>query len=191
MNKKLAGVALTFALLAGGSAPAFATEVSQETVTQARTESVAGLDASQSELDAIEKKLTVNHDQLSYEYRELNDHIRNKENKESAVTRETIRQLKIERKLLWEQQDSAESMIAMHQADVAAADLAPNWPDVMKEDADNLSNVILFDAISDDITRIRSYGIGYRDRPEYDELLSFFSSANRGLYEKLKRFVED
>ena len=91
-------------------------------MTQARTESVAGLDASQSELDAIEKKLTVNHDQLSYEYRELNDHIRNKENKESAVTRETIRQLKIERKLLWEQQDSAESMIAMHQADVAAAE---------------------------------------------------------------------
>ena len=74
---------------------------------------------------------------------------------------------------------------------ILRADLAPNWPDVMKEDADNLSNVILFDAISDDITRIRSYGIGYRDRPEYDELLSFFSSANRGLYEKLKRFVED
>lgn len=71
------------------------------------------------------------------------------------------------------------------------AELAPNWPEIMKEDADNMSNVILFEEISPTQTRLTSYGIGYQDAPEYDTLLEFFAQANAGLYRKLKRFVED
>jgi hypothetical protein len=49
------------------------------------------------------------------------------------------------------------------------ADLSKNWPDVMKQDAEKLSNVILFDAVSGKWTRIRSFGIGYGDSPEYEK----------------------
>lgn len=71
------------------------------------------------------------------------------------------------------------------------AELSPNWPEIMKEDADNMSNVILFERISPTQTRLTSYGIGYQDAKEYDTLLEFFVQANAGLYRKLKRFVED
>lgn len=70
------------------------------------------------------------------------------------------------------------------------ADISENWPEVMKEDADNLSNVILFEAVSPTVTRIQSYGIGYRDVPDYDRLMEFFVSANVPLYEKLRQYVE-
>ena len=60
----------------------------------------------------------------------------------------------------------------------------------MKQDADRLSNVILFDQISAEWTRIRSFGIGYGDSPEYEDLMQFFISANESLFEKLKRYLE-
>ena len=70
------------------------------------------------------------------------------------------------------------------------AELQDNWPEVMKHDADHLMNVIVFDALSDRRTRISSYGVGYGAAPEYDEMLVFFSEANRGLYEKLIAYLE-
>lgn len=71
------------------------------------------------------------------------------------------------------------------------AELQDNWPEVMKGDAEHLMNVIVFDALSGDRTRIRSYGVGYGAAPEYDEMLGFFAKANRGLYEKLIAYLED
>jgi len=70
------------------------------------------------------------------------------------------------------------------------ADLTDNWPEVMKKDADNLSNVILFDELGPKQTRIRSYGMGYGTDPEYDKLLGFFITGNEGLLKKLKQVVE-
>jgi len=70
------------------------------------------------------------------------------------------------------------------------ADSQDNWPEAMKQDADHLMNVIVFDALSDHRTRISSYGVGYGAAPEYDEMLAFFSKANRGLYEKLTAYLE-
>jgi len=43
------------------------------------------------------------------------------------------------------------------------AELSDRWPDVMKADAGNLMNVIVFDVVSDAEKHIRSYGVGYRD----------------------------
>ena len=71
------------------------------------------------------------------------------------------------------------------------ADLSRNWPEVMQRDGDKLSNVILFDAIDDERTRIRSFGVGYSDAPEYQNLLQFFIRANEGLFQNLKRYLED
>lgn len=70
------------------------------------------------------------------------------------------------------------------------AELNKNWPDLMKQDADRLSNTILFDRMGPRLTRIRSYGIGYRDTPEYSALMKFFIQANRGLYKVLKAHLE-
>lgn len=71
------------------------------------------------------------------------------------------------------------------------ADLRPNWPEVMRQDADRLSNVILFEPVSEDWTRLRAYGMGYGDSPEYEALLGFFRKANRGLYENLIKYLEE
>ncbi|MDX1439098.1 MAG: SRPBCC domain-containing protein [Rubricoccaceae bacterium] len=71
------------------------------------------------------------------------------------------------------------------------ADISRNWPEVLKQDADNLSNVILFDEIEVGQTLITSYGMGYSDSSEYEQLMQFFIQANEGLYAGLKRYVED
>lgn len=71
------------------------------------------------------------------------------------------------------------------------AEMSERWPDAMKEDEGQLMNVIVFDAQSEVMTRIESYGVGYRDLPEYDDLLKFFIPANEGLFKKLKEYLED
>ena len=70
------------------------------------------------------------------------------------------------------------------------AELSNNWPSIMQEDAEKLSNVILFDEVADGVTRIQSFGIGYTESPEYDQLLSFFIKANEGLYQNLRAYLE-
>lgn len=71
------------------------------------------------------------------------------------------------------------------------AEVGPNWPEILRQDADRLSNVILFDRLGERRTRVRSYGIGYRDAPELEELLRFFQSANEGLLERLREVLEE
>jgi uncharacterized protein YndB with AHSA1/START domain len=71
------------------------------------------------------------------------------------------------------------------------ADLSEGWPEVMKQDAGRLSNVILFDAVSEEWTRIRSFGIGYGDSPEYESLMQFFIQGNETLFTHLKRYLEE
>lgn len=65
------------------------------------------------------------------------------------------------------------------------ADVSANWPEVLKRDAANLYNVILFDSLDPTTTRVASYGLGYTDSPELRRMMAFFEQANRGLYEKL------
>ena len=70
------------------------------------------------------------------------------------------------------------------------AEPSPTWPEVMQKDADKLSNVILFDEIEDGVTRIQSFGIGYSDAPEYEQLMGFFIKANESLYQNLRTYLE-
>lgn len=70
------------------------------------------------------------------------------------------------------------------------AEIADNWPEVMKQDGEKLTNVILFESLSPTRTRVESFGVGYGNSPEYEELLSFFVTANRSLYVELKRQLE-
>ena len=70
------------------------------------------------------------------------------------------------------------------------ANVTENFPEIMKADAERLFNVIEFERIDDEQTRVTSYGIGYKDTPEYQRLLKFFVTANEGTYEKLIAYVE-
>jgi uncharacterized protein YndB with AHSA1/START domain len=70
------------------------------------------------------------------------------------------------------------------------ADVSSNWPEIMQEDAEKLSNVVLFDEIADGVTRIESFGIGYTDAPEYDQLMGFFIKGNESLYQNLRGYLE-
>lgn len=70
------------------------------------------------------------------------------------------------------------------------ADVSSSWPEIMQEDAEKLSNVILFEEIADGVTRVQSFGIGYTDAPEYDQLMKFFIKANESLYENLRIYLE-
>ncbi len=69
-------------------------------------------------------------------------------------------------------------------------DATENWPEVLKKDAENLYNVILFDALEPGRTRVTSYGLGYTDSPELRRMMGFFEQQNRGLYERLIAHLE-
>ena len=71
------------------------------------------------------------------------------------------------------------------------AEPAPTWPAYLRKDAERLSNVILFENLGENRTRVSSFGIGYRDTPEYEAVLGFFGKANVALLGHLKRYVED
>ncbi len=70
------------------------------------------------------------------------------------------------------------------------AELQANWPEILKEDAENLMNIVVFEPVGKKRTRILSYGVGYRNTPAYENLLKFFIPANERLYRKLKAYLE-
>ena len=70
------------------------------------------------------------------------------------------------------------------------AELSSNWPEIMQKDAEKLSNVVIFDELATNTTRIQSYGVGYTDAPEYDQMMSFFIRANESLYQNLRTYLE-
>lgn len=70
------------------------------------------------------------------------------------------------------------------------ADLTDNWPHFMKEDQARLYNVIFFEALDRNRTRVMSYGSGYRNNEDYRNLMDFFIQANTTTMEKLKKYLE-
>jgi len=70
------------------------------------------------------------------------------------------------------------------------ADVSQNWPDVLKKQAADLYNVILFEEVAPAKTRLISYGLGYRDNKEMRDMMGFFIKANKTLYAKLIAVLE-
>lgn len=70
------------------------------------------------------------------------------------------------------------------------ADISPNWPEFMKEEADNLFNVILFEPLDENKTKLVSHGIGYKNNERYWGLMDFFIKGNEMSYQKLKNVLE-
>ena len=55
---------------------------------------------------------------------------------------------------------------------------------------DDLYNVIQFEAIAPDRTRIVSWGLGYRQDPEWQAMLGFFIAGNEWSYSQLQRAID-
>ena len=70
------------------------------------------------------------------------------------------------------------------------ADISQNWPAIISEQAAQLYNVILFEPVTDDHTRVVSYGLGYRDSDDMRDMMNFFITANAQLYAKLVATLE-
>ena len=71
------------------------------------------------------------------------------------------------------------------------AEMSERWPEVMKEDAGNLMNVVVFETMGESKPGVSSYGVVYGDLPAYDDLMQFFIPANEGLLGKLKKHLEN
>ena len=65
------------------------------------------------------------------------------------------------------------------------AEITQNFPEFMKEDAEELYNTIVFEEISNSKTRVISYGIGYKHNDKYVSLMKFFIKGNEMSYENL------
>lgn len=70
------------------------------------------------------------------------------------------------------------------------AELTNNFPEFMKEDEKDLYNLVYFEAISPNITKITSYGIGYKNNPKYKSLMKFFIKGNTMSYVNLISYLE-
>ncbi|MEM7367668.1 MAG: SRPBCC domain-containing protein [Bacteroidota bacterium] len=71
------------------------------------------------------------------------------------------------------------------------ADISKNWPEFMKEDVDDLYNVNIFEALSDNKSRLTSYGIGYKNTDKYQQLMGFFIKGNEWSFHKLLQYLEE
>ncbi len=70
------------------------------------------------------------------------------------------------------------------------AEIAQHFPQFTKEDDKNLYNVILFEEVTPDKTRVVSYGIGYKNIEKQMSLLKFFIQGNEQSYVNLITYLE-
>jgi uncharacterized protein YndB with AHSA1/START domain len=69
------------------------------------------------------------------------------------------------------------------------AEITENFPEFMKEEAKNFFNVIYFQDLNG-MTKVESYGIGYKNNDKYLRLLNFFIPANEQTLRKLIELLE-
>jgi len=70
------------------------------------------------------------------------------------------------------------------------AEVSSHFPDFMQEDEKDLYNMILFEEISPNRTKVISYGIGYKKNEKYLSLLEFFIKGNEQSYLNLISYLE-
>ena len=71
------------------------------------------------------------------------------------------------------------------------AELTDNFPEFMKKEASDFYNVIYFDEVSEGVTNVKSFGIGYKNNPKYLSLMKYFIPANEQTLQKLIEYLEE
>lgn len=70
------------------------------------------------------------------------------------------------------------------------AEISSNFPEFMKADEKDLFNVVYFEESGPQLTKVTSYGIGYKNNPKYLSLMNFFIEGNELSYNNLITFLE-
>lgn len=70
------------------------------------------------------------------------------------------------------------------------AEITRNFPEFMKADEKDLFNVVYFEELGPSLTKITSYGIGYKNNPKYLSLLQFFIEGNEQSYNNMILYLE-
>lgn len=70
------------------------------------------------------------------------------------------------------------------------AEITDNFPEFMKQEAEDFYNVIYFDESEKGQTNVKSYGIGYKNNPKYLSLMEYFIPANEKLLMNLISYLE-
>lgn len=71
------------------------------------------------------------------------------------------------------------------------ADVSKNWPEFMKNDQKDLYNIVRFEKLAADTTKIILYGTGYKNNEKYRALMNFFITANEWTLKQLKAYLEE
>ena len=70
------------------------------------------------------------------------------------------------------------------------AEINENFPEFMKKEAKGFYNVIYFEAVDSNRTKVKSYGIGYKNTAKYLELMNYFMIANESTLRQLINYLE-
>lgn len=70
------------------------------------------------------------------------------------------------------------------------AEITRNFPEFMKADEKDLFNVVYFEELGPSLTKVTSYGIGYKNDPKYLSLLQFFIEGNEQSYNNMILYLE-
>jgi len=70
------------------------------------------------------------------------------------------------------------------------AEISKSFPEFMKADEKDFYNVILFESIDQQTTKVTSYGIGYKNNEKYMSLMKYFIEANESSLLKLVNYLE-
>lgn len=69
-------------------------------------------------------------------------------------------------------------------------EISENFPEFIKKESQGFYNVIYFNEISKNETRVESYGIGYKNNQKYLSLLKFFIKGNEDSLLNLINYLE-
>ena len=70
------------------------------------------------------------------------------------------------------------------------AEMTHNFPQFMRDEEKDFYNVIFFQKLGKNRTKVVSYGIGYKKTPKFLSLMEYFISANEAALEKLIGYLE-
>lgn len=70
------------------------------------------------------------------------------------------------------------------------AEVSSHFPEFMKADEKDLFNLVYFEELEPNLTRVTSYGIGYKNNPKYLSLMKFFIEGNELSYNNMIIYLE-
>jgi hypothetical protein len=70
------------------------------------------------------------------------------------------------------------------------AELNENFPEFMKGEEKNLYNIVEFEKLSEEQSKLTIYRIGYKNQQQWRDLLKFLIQGNKMTLNKLKNLLE-